>query len=193
MAFDLDGYVDAATRLSLLLERYPLASVTCTEPAVRTIGERVFIAVTCTIDVNDGSGRTATASAWEPFPGRTPYTRDSEAMNAETSALGRCAGMLGFGVTKSIASANEVRNRRADEDHSAPGEAPRTPSDARKPRNLDLTPDRSRKATQRQIETLERMMRERGMATDDVDWDTLSADECSQMIDATKQVPRATR
>lgn len=192
MAFDLDGYVDAATRLRLLLERYPNASVTCTPPEVRTVADRVFLAVTCHIDVNDGSGRTATASAWEPFPGRTPYTRDSEAMNAETSAFARCAGMLGFGATKSIASANEVRNRRADQDpDSAPAEAPRRPADARKPRTVDLTPDRSRPATERQIETLRRMMTERGMPTEDMDWGALSAAECSEMIARTKEVPRA--
>lgn len=192
MAFDLDGYVGAPERLTMLLNRYPNASVTCTAPEVRTVGDRVFIAVTCTIDVNDGSGRTATASAWEPYPGRTPYTRDSEAMNAETSALARCCGMLGFGISKSIAAAEEVRNRRADEGApNGPSEAPRRPVGARNPRDLDLTADKGRPATERQLDTLRRMAAERGIELDDSDLAGLSAAECSERISRVKEVPRA--
>jgi hypothetical protein len=48
--------------------------------------------------------------ASEPIPGLTNYTRDSELMNAETSAWGRALVALGF-VAKTVASANEVRAR----------------------------------------------------------------------------------
>lgn len=188
MAFDLDGYVTAPERLTMLLKQYPNASVICTPPELKQVGDRLFIASTCTIDVNDGSGRTATASAWEPYPGRTPYTRDSEAMNAETSSLARCCGMLGFGISKSIASSEEVRNRRAEE---SPGEAPRRPAEPRKPRDLDLTPDKGRPATERQIETLQRMAAERGMELDGLDLTTISAAECSEWISRVKEIPRA--
>lgn len=187
MAFDMSNYVDVATRVKLLLERYPNASILCTPPEVRTVDDRAFIAVTCTIEVNDGSGRTARASAWEPFPGRTPYTRDSEAMNAETSAVGRACGILGFGLTGSLASANEVVNRSGS---NSPGEASRSRSEGRLAPVRDLTPDRSKKPTEKQIAYLKRMMIERGMRTDDVDWDTMSAGEASQQIDALKSVPR---
>jgi hypothetical protein len=55
--------------------------------------------------------RPGIGHAVEPVPGKTPYTRDSEAMNAETSAWGRAIVALGF-PTKKIASANEVRERQ---------------------------------------------------------------------------------
>lgn len=186
MAFDMSDYVDVATRVKLLIEKYPNASIKCTPPAVEHIADRAFIAVSCLIEVNDGSGREARASAWEPFPGRTPYTRDSEAMNAETSAVGRACGLLGFGVKGSLASANEVANRRSD----SPSEAPELTSEPRLAPVRTLTADKSRPATEKQIDTLKRMMIERGMRTDDTDWANLSFGEASEMITAVKEVPR---
>jgi hypothetical protein len=53
-----------------------------------------------------------TAYCWEPIPGRTPYTKGSEMMNASTSCLGRALGFLGMGIGKSIASRNEVQARQ---------------------------------------------------------------------------------
>ena len=50
--------------------------------------------------------------AAEPVPGKTPYTRDSEIMNAETSAWGRAIIAVGASDAKRVASANEVRNRQ---------------------------------------------------------------------------------
>lgn len=109
---DLSNYVDVATRIKLLLEKYPNASIVCTVPKVIDVAGHCFIEVTAHVTCGDGNGRNAVASAWEPFPGKTPYTRDSEMMNAETSAIGRAIGALGIGLTGSMASANEVANRQ---------------------------------------------------------------------------------
>lgn len=109
---DLSNYVDVASRIKLLIERYPNASIVCTVPKVITIADHTFIEVTAHVTCGDGNGRNAIASAWEPFPGKTPYTRDSEMMNAETSAIGRAIGALGIGLTGSMATANEVANRQ---------------------------------------------------------------------------------
>ena len=112
---DLSNYVDVATRIKLLTEQYPGACINCTAPKIIEVAGHVFIEVTAHIDTNatsDENSRTATASAWEPFPGKTPYTRDSEMMNAETSAIGRAIGALGIGLTGSMASQNEVANRQ---------------------------------------------------------------------------------
>ena len=46
--------------------------------------------------------------AYEQFPGRTPYTRTSELMNAETSAWGRALAAMGIGVGGKIATRDEV-------------------------------------------------------------------------------------
>ena len=62
--------------------------------------------------------RPGTGLASEPFPGKTNFTRDSELMNAETSAWGRAIIAVGAADAKrGIASANEVRNRQPDRKH----------------------------------------------------------------------------
>jgi hypothetical protein len=59
--------------------------------------------------------------AWEPFPGRTPYTAASELMNAETSAWGRAIIAVGASDSKpGIASRDEVRTRRAEREDGLP-------------------------------------------------------------------------
>ena len=60
--------------------------------------------------------RPGTGLASEPIPGKTNFTRDSELMNAETSAWGRALIAVGAADAKrGIASANEVRNRQTYE------------------------------------------------------------------------------
>lgn len=64
-----------------------------------------------------GIGHSALA-----IPGKTPYTRDSEIENAETSAWGRALAALGFEVKRGIASSEEVENKRVDiTDSAIPG------------------------------------------------------------------------
>ena len=59
--------------------------------------------------------------AWEPVPGKTPYTRDSELMNAETSAWGRALiATFAADAKKGIASAEEVANRQVTTGFSCP-------------------------------------------------------------------------
>jgi len=113
---DLSNYVDVATRIKLLTEKYPNHCIQCTPPVVVEVAGHTFIEVTANVFCNDSEEharqRVARATAWEPFPGKTPYTRDSEMMNAETSAIGRAIGALGIGLTGSMASQNEVVNRQ---------------------------------------------------------------------------------
>lgn len=69
--------------------------------------------------------RPGTGLAWEPIPGKTNFTRDSELMNAETSAWGRAIIAVGAADAKrGIASANEVRNRQQAEQSPAPAPEP---------------------------------------------------------------------
>lgn len=124
MSFNLDGYVDVPTRLKELIERYPNASVVADPPCIRDIDGRSFIEVTVTIHCNDEHNRMSRASAWEAFPGKTPYTKDSEMMNAETSATGRACGLLGIGLKSSVASLDEVRNRRHSSEQLHPASQP---------------------------------------------------------------------
>lgn len=64
------------------------------------------------------------------LPGGTPYTRNSEIENAETSAWGRAIAALGVEVRRGIATAEEVRNK----EHDGEGYQVRiTPSSAEQP------------------------------------------------------------
>ena len=63
--------------------------------------------------------------AWEPIPGPTPFTRDSELQNAETAAWGRAmVAKLAVDTKKGIASMEEVRNRQTKTAEAPQAKAP---------------------------------------------------------------------
>jgi hypothetical protein len=110
---DLTNYVDVPTRFAMALERWPELRIMENRPEVITVGDKVFISVTMQAWRTPDDQVPAQATAWEPIPGLTPFTRNSEMMNASTSALGRVLGlMLSFGPK--MASAEEVRNRQPE-------------------------------------------------------------------------------
>jgi hypothetical protein len=112
VTFDLDGYVDVAEREQLLFERYPDARVQVELEEVRNgAGEIVAWKAKATIWRSHDDPLPVCDYAVEPVPGKTPFTRDSEAMNASTSAIGRAIVLAGF-PSKKIASEDEVRARR---------------------------------------------------------------------------------
>lgn len=115
MAFDMQDYVEVKDRVREFYERYPDGRIVSNPPEVRMLGDRYFIEVTARVYRSADDETPCQASAWEPYPGRTPYTKDSEMMNAETSAIGRACAAAGIAVHKSMASATEVRNRRSAE------------------------------------------------------------------------------
>lgn len=117
MAFDMSNYVDVAERLKLALEKWGEGlRIQCDPPKVVTINDRTFIEVTTRAWRTPDDPLPSVATAWEPFPGQTTFTKNSEMMNCETSSLGRCLGMMGVGVRNSIATSNEVRNRQNDQE-----------------------------------------------------------------------------
>jgi hypothetical protein len=116
MAFNIDNYVDVPTRLTEALKKYPNLRIQETDAQVVTMPDgSCFYRCTVTVyrDVDDALPAIATAA--EPYPGKTPYTKNSEFMVGMTSALGRALGYMGFGVNKSIASKNEVLARQQDD------------------------------------------------------------------------------
>lgn len=141
MAFNMDDYVDVPERLRQALERWTELRIQCGEPKVVTIADRSFIEVTVRAWRTPDDQIPAQATAWEPFPGQTPYTKNSEMMNAETSALGRCLAVMGIGTRRSMASANEVKNRQAERSHSEHPANPRPrPQSAPAPFEDDYVP-----------------------------------------------------
>ena len=109
---NLGDYVDVPTRFRLALDKWPDLRVVETPAEVVTIGDRTFISVTVKVYRDLLDLLPCVATAWEPFPGTTPYVRNSEMMNCSTSALGRALGMMiPFGK---MASFEEVQNRQED-------------------------------------------------------------------------------
>ena len=117
---NLDGYVTVAQRLAMALDKWPELRVTELPPKVVTVGDSTYIEVTTTVWRTPDDPIPAQASCWEVWPGKTPFTRDSEQQNASTSALGRCLGLMGVAVDKALASADEVELRKALDPNEGP-------------------------------------------------------------------------
>lgn len=111
MAFDLNDYVDVATRLTRAHERWPELRIEEHLPIIVTVGDRTFIQCTVTVHRDPADQLPTTASVWEPWPGQTPYSKNSEVMVGNTSALGRALAYMGLEVRKGIASRDEVAAR----------------------------------------------------------------------------------
>jgi hypothetical protein len=144
---DLSNYVDVPTRFAMALERWPELRLVENRPEVITLGDKTFIAVTVQAWRTPDDPIPAQATAWEPMPGLTPFTKNSEMMNASTSALGRVLGfMMSFGPK--MASAEEVRNRQTT---SAPATLVRQPE---KPRTATLGENASNAPSEAQMRFL---------------------------------------
>lgn len=123
MSIDLDGYVDVAERIRRFRDQHPdgsLQPADVTNPyVVQPIGDQTFIVVVAAAYRSQEDQRPGVGMAYEPFPGRTPYTRGSELQNAETSAWGRAIVAALAADSQKVASAEEVRNRQAERDEPA--------------------------------------------------------------------------
>jgi hypothetical protein len=112
-------YIDVATRIVEFREKFPDGSL---QPAdlskpfdIVEIGGKTFIVVVAAAYRGPDDARPGIGMAYEQFPGATPFTRGSELQNAETSAWGRAiVAALAGDTKKGIASAEEVRNRQAE-------------------------------------------------------------------------------
>jgi hypothetical protein len=112
-----DSYNEVASRIQEFRAKHPEGSLQPADPSkpyeVVTVGDRTYIVYVAAAYRTPEDPRPGIGIAWEAWPGRTPYTRDSELMNAETSAWGRALVAVGAAdAKKGIASAEEVANRR---------------------------------------------------------------------------------
>lgn len=124
---NMDDYVPVNLRIQLFIAKYPEGSLRPLWPdePYRVLGEGetkwlVYGAAAYRHPLDPAPG---VGLAWEPVPGKTPYTRGSELMVAESSAWGRALAAIGIATSKSVASADEIRS--AQERSSAPRSAPR--------------------------------------------------------------------
>lgn len=140
----LEGYREVPDRIIEFYTKYPEGRLTrLGEPSIISInvptfdedgtktGEvtKTFIQYTAAAYRTEDDKVPGVGTIWEPFPGQTPYTKDSEMANAETSAWGRALVAIGIlSKDEKIASANEVRARSGAPE--APKDAERTADDS---------------------------------------------------------------
>ena len=114
--FNPDEYVDVAERVKQFYDRYPDGRLTTVDFFPQQVGEKTFMVCHAKAYRTPDDPLPGDGVAWEPVPGPTQFTRDSELMNAQTAAIGRAIVMLGFD-TKKLASTEEVRARQNGDPH----------------------------------------------------------------------------
>lgn len=184
----LDGYVDVAERIRLFRDRYPEGSL---QPAnlatpweIVTVGEKTFLVYIAAAYRHPDDPRPGIGMAWEPFPGRTPYTKDSELMVAETSAWGRAIKAALLDDRSKVASLDEVRARRSADQHPA--------SDATSPverRQGGAGTDGPKMASDAAKRFLRTLAKERGYELPDLG--SITARDAYDLTEKLKALPKA--
>jgi hypothetical protein len=113
-------YIDVAARIVEFRAKHPegsLSSIAPTgevqRPFLMEIGGATFLAYCAFAYRSPDDRNPGVGWAYEPVPGKTNFTRDSELQNAETAAWGRAmVAALAVDTKKGVASAEEVRNRQ---------------------------------------------------------------------------------
>src|SRR3954468_10282956 len=112
----MDDYIDVSERIQHFYEKHPEGSLQQYVPwETREVAGQTFIVYTAAAYRTQDDHRPGIGTAWEPFPGTTPYTRNSELMNAETAAWGRAIVALGLTANRKIASRQEVQARAGED------------------------------------------------------------------------------
>ena len=106
-------YIDVATRIVEFREKFPTGSLQQVKYEFVQVAGKDWIVYTAAAFRTPDDIRPGIGTAWEPIPGPTNFTRDSEVQNAETAAWGRAiVAVLAADTRKGIASSEEVRNRQ---------------------------------------------------------------------------------
>ena len=185
MAFNIDNYVDVPTRLAEAMKRWPNLRIQETNAEVVTMPDgSTFYRCTVTVWRDETDLLPSIATAAEPYPGKTPYTKNSEFMVGMTSALGRALGYMGCGVSKAIASKNEVQARQ-----DQPTETPTAKA-------------YPKQASQKQVYFIKSLAKGAGfdeaalhdyiavtLDSDAVTLETLNPEQATQIIDKLKNLP----
>jgi hypothetical protein len=111
----LDDYVDVAERIQTFKQQHPDGSLQTVGWEIKSVDDKTFVVYHAAAFRTPDDQRPGLGIAWEPFPGKTPYTRDSELMNAETAAWGRAIVAVGLASSRKIASRQEVQARMGEE------------------------------------------------------------------------------
>lgn len=106
-------YIDVATRIVEFRTKHPEGSLQQVDIKFIDFAGKSWVVYTAAAYRTPDDPRPGMGTAWEPTPGPTNYTRDSELQNAETAAWGRAmVAALAVDTKKGVASSEEVRNRQ---------------------------------------------------------------------------------
>jgi hypothetical protein len=116
-------YIDVAARIVEFRNKFPEGSLQQLDLKFIDFAGKSWVVYTAAAYRTPDDTRPGVGTAWEPVPGPTQFTRDSEVQNAETAAWGRAiVASLAADTKKGIASAEEVRNRQVESAPSASDE-----------------------------------------------------------------------
>lgn len=108
-------YIDVASRIVEFRGKYPEGSLQQQDLQFVDFAGGSWVVYTAAAYRTPDDARPGVGTAWEPVPGKTSFTRDSELQNAETAAWGRAiVAALAADTKKGIASSEEVRNRQPE-------------------------------------------------------------------------------
>lgn len=112
-------YIDVAARVAEFRAKFPtgnLRPLNLEKPySIEVVDGKTWVVVVAAAYRTPDDPNPGVGMAYEPVPGTTPFTRGSELQNAETAAWGRAMmATLAVDSKKGIASAEEVRNRQAE-------------------------------------------------------------------------------
>jgi hypothetical protein len=125
----MENYVDVAERIRQFRAAFPTGSLqplNLEKPfEIVEIGGKEFIIYAAAAYRTPDDPRPGIGLAQEQAIGGSNFTRGSELQNAETSAWGRAIVAALAADTQKIASLEEVRNRKAEQEESIPAPTPK--------------------------------------------------------------------
>ena len=109
-------YIDVATRIIEFREKFPTGSLQQLDLKFIDFAGTSWVVYTAAAYRTPDDAKPGVGTAWEPVPGPTRFTKDSEVQNAETAAWGRAmVAALAVDTKTGVASMQEVRNRQVDQ------------------------------------------------------------------------------
>ena len=108
------NYNEVADRIREFRTKFPDGSLQQVDLKFLDFAGKSWVVYTAAAYRSPDDAHPGIGTAWEPVPGLTPYTKNSEVMVAETSAWGRAMVAALAVDAQKIASADEVANRPKD-------------------------------------------------------------------------------
>ena len=112
MSYDLGDYIQVNERILLALQKFPEMTLQFEFKGVLEHNPDFIWGIAYLYRTPDDP-RPAIGTAAELAVGKTNFTRNSEIMNLESSCWGRACAAAGIGLTKGIATLQEVEQAKA--------------------------------------------------------------------------------